>query len=969
MKTIRKPGWIFLFGALCLFAGTLWASLKPSGPRQSLNLDGLWQVAEGGLDSPPAEYGHAVPVPGLVDMATPAFREVGKKSPLRQAFWYRRTFKVAGGLPAAALLKIHKARYGTRVFLNGRLIGDHLPCFTPAYLEAREALKGNGQENELVIRVGADRESLPQDMPTGWDFEKYLYLPGIYDSVELILTGLPRVVNVQTVPDLDAGVVRVLAEVETVPGGPVQVRGQVFAADGAAASEPCQAGISPADSRQVQTVDFNVPIRHCRWWSPEDPYLYTLRVGTGADEVQLRFGMRSFRFDAPTGRAVLNGKPYFLRGSNVTLYRFFEDSERRDRPWRAEWVRRLHQQFQAMHWNSLRYCIGFPPEFWYDIADELGFLIQDEFPIWLLGGAPEKPVAAKIIPEYTEWMRERWNHPCVVIWDAQNESNTAETGKSIQAVRHLDLSGRPWENGWAEPQCVADCVESHPYQFIRIWQGGTFHMREMAHLSGVPNLSAAQKKLAVPVIINEYGWLWLTRDGQPTCLTDKVYEKLLGPNSTVDQRRQVFAKYLAAKTEFWRCHRECAGVLHFCGLGYSRPGDKPRPEGGATSDHFTDLEQLAFEPHFQNYVGDAFNPVGLMLNFWEEEMPAGWERKCQVFVINDRYLDWQGQVSLKLVRDGRAQVLQSQACTVPALGREILDFKIKFPAETGAYTLVAELNDAARSVRSQRDFKITRLERAACSTLCQLKQPTEKAFQAIAGAGFKWLDLSCLSWAPHVNAAKLAADFEPEAIRVERALDASGLRVANLTFDAIETLPFEKYEAQFRALVQLAARLEARLINLMAPSAKCDRADQVAKLRKLQQIAREGGVILTAETHCNQITEWPADAVQLCQEVPGLKLTLDPSHYFAGPNQGASFDQIYPLVEGTGLRAGGRDWNSIQLAWGEGPIDFAEVIRKLKAAGYRGFFAVEYLEGHNQVDALAQSRRFLEWYRKSGLNE
>ena len=37
-----------------------------------------------------------------------------------------------------------------------------------------------------------------------------------------------------------------------------------------------------------------------------------------------------------------------------------------------------------MNWNSLRYCIGFPPDFWYDIADEVGFLIQDEFPIWYL---------------------------------------------------------------------------------------------------------------------------------------------------------------------------------------------------------------------------------------------------------------------------------------------------------------------------------------------------------------------------------------------------------------------------------------------------------------------------------------------------------------------------------------------------------------------------------------------------------
>ena len=83
-----------------------------------------------------------------------------------------------------------------------------------------------------------------------------------------------------------------------------------------------------------------------------------------------------------------------------------------------------------MHWNSIRYCIGFPPEFWYDIADEEGFLIQDEFPIWLLGQRrPRIPRPRRSFPQYTEWMRERWNHPCVVIWDAQNESRTDGDGQ------------------------------------------------------------------------------------------------------------------------------------------------------------------------------------------------------------------------------------------------------------------------------------------------------------------------------------------------------------------------------------------------------------------------------------------------------------------------------------------------------------------------------------------------------------
>ena len=211
-----------------------------------------------------------------------------------------------------------------------------------------------------------------------------------------------------------------------------------------------------------QTVDVRIPIAHCQLWWPEKPFLYTLEVSSGADSFETRFGMREFRFeprqgDTP-GRAYLNGKPYFLRGSNVTLYRFFEDPERGDLPWQEDWVRLLHRRFKEMHWNALRYSIGFAPEMWYRIADEEGILIEDEFPIWEGGQRKNWPPELKrdeLAREYTAWMQERWNHPCVVIWDAQNESLTAETGAAIEQVRGLDLSNRPWDNGWS-PLMVPD---------------------------------------------------------------------------------------------------------------------------------------------------------------------------------------------------------------------------------------------------------------------------------------------------------------------------------------------------------------------------------------------------------------------------------------------------------------------------------------------------------------------------------
>ncbi|MBN1126720.1 MAG: hypothetical protein JXA82_17075 [Sedimentisphaerales bacterium] len=661
------------------------------------------------MEKMPESFEHTIPVPGLVDMAKPTFVDVGKKNDLRQAFWYHRTFTIGCAVPDVALLKLHKSKYGTKVWLNGKLIGEHLPCFTPVYLNVKEYLKGEGTENVLIIRVGAYRDMLPDGYPTGWDFEKYKYIPGIYDSFELILTGGPYIKTVQTVPDIAEGKLQVVTELEpllstescTMQYEVREIPSQKLV--GSAKSEGIQ-----LQTNQCKKLDVEIPIKNVHLWSPEDPFLYELTLKTSGDAAKVRFGMRQFQFDPKTKRAMLNGKPYFMRGTNVCIYRFFEDDLRADRPWREEWVRRLHKKFKSMHWNSIRYCIGFPPEKWYDIADEVGFLIQDEFPVWLLSHAPENPKADIMIPQYIDWMRERWNHPCVAIWDAQNESVTPETAKVINAVRDYDLSDRPWENGWETPQRDTDPREAHPYLFIRTWQGNQpFRLENMTEISGRPGIQSQQKRDDVPILINEYAWLWLNRDGTPTTLTKDIYKNFFGPWPSTNQRRERYARYLAALTEFWRCHRECAGVLHFCGLGYSRSGLLERPEGGATSDHFVDLERLIFEPYFEEYVKESFNPVGVMLNFWAQEASADENETFEIYVINDLYEDWSGRLRLRIMKDNQRISIRTIPLKVVSLGLEIVQINETLPTEPGEYTIIAEIQDESGcQVRSLRDVKI-----------------------------------------------------------------------------------------------------------------------------------------------------------------------------------------------------------------------------------------------------------------------
>src|SRR5512147_960110 len=75
------------------------AALRPVAPRETINLNGRWQVEQGNMDTRPHIFAHTVPVPGLLDMAQPPFEEIGKKSHLRRAFWYRRVFRLDRAIP------------------------------------------------------------------------------------------------------------------------------------------------------------------------------------------------------------------------------------------------------------------------------------------------------------------------------------------------------------------------------------------------------------------------------------------------------------------------------------------------------------------------------------------------------------------------------------------------------------------------------------------------------------------------------------------------------------------------------------------------------------------------------------------------------------------------------------------------------------------------------------------------------
>jgi len=678
--------------------------------RNIVSLNGTWEIAQSIDTTTPNSYTKTINVPGLMDLAEPEFDSTGVKSGLRNYFWYKRKIRIDNERTDLVYLKVHKAKFGHSVFINGKYQGEYNYCFTPGMFEISDAVNF-GEENEIVIRVGASPEVLPDTIPWGEDVEKYRYYPGIYDNVELIFSNYPHIKNVQIVPNIDKRKVTVVTDLEN---GPTEIEFPIeYKVREKNSSKVVAEGMSSPinlDTEQKEKSKFEIDLPDYKFWSPENPFLYELVISTPGDSKTETFGMREFSFDPQTKQALLNGKPFYLRGTNIALHRFFEDSVRGKLPWDIEWINNLHDTLKEMNWNSYRFHVGSAPEMWYDIADEKGILVQDEYAIWgIFSKDTLRHMASTLIPEYEAWMKERMNHPSVVIWDAQNETVWRETGKVIDSIRHLDLSNRPWDNGFSPPQAESDPIESHPYLFSKVKEMPKEGLLKLKLGSepepfNDPNTRWPPKdkfKFNNPVIVNEYGWLWLYRDGTPAMVAENVWD-LYPELNTPKKRWNWRGRVIAAMTEYWRSHRDVAGVQHFCILTCNRQSE-PKSQ---VSDEWMNVENLILQPEFKKFVKPAFAPVGIMIKLWDKEFYAAQKIIIPVVLINDLYENWSGVLKLKLIQNRKIIKTQKTNGKVESLHTNQIDFDLSLPIDPGEYEIVAEIENDGEKIFSTRLIKI-----------------------------------------------------------------------------------------------------------------------------------------------------------------------------------------------------------------------------------------------------------------------
>jgi beta-galactosidase len=162
-----------------------------------------------------------------------------------------------------------------------------------------------------------------------------------------------------------------------------------------------------------------VEIKNPKLWSPDMPYLYTVKSqliekGKVMDELSNPLGFRWFNLDANKGFS-LNGKKLILKGTNR-----HQDRKDHGDALSAEDHYRDLKLIKDMGCNFLRLA-HYPqaPEV-LKLADKLGLLIWEEIPLVnYMNPVPEFLKNSETM--IREMIRQNYNHPSVMIWGSMNE--------------------------------------------------------------------------------------------------------------------------------------------------------------------------------------------------------------------------------------------------------------------------------------------------------------------------------------------------------------------------------------------------------------------------------------------------------------------------------------------------------------------------------------------------------------------
>lgn len=367
--------------------------------------------------------------------------------------WYRKTFRVPeGSAGRKVFVEFDGVHMNGEVWINGERLGMRPYGYLGFQYDLTPHLDFTG-ENTIAVKVNNSLQPASR-WYTGSGIYRHVWLKTA-DPLRVAHWGTQVSTPVVT-PERAAVKVATTLVNDYGQARGVVLKQAVLDADGnPVASASGQVAMEGAASKVVEQA---LEIASPSLWSPESPYLYSLRteVWDGdrlADVYQTPLGVRTIRFDANEG-FFLNGKSVIMKG----VCNHHDLGPLGAALWDDALERRL-VMLKEMGCNAIRTAHNPSSPELLEMCDRLGFLVVNEtFDEWRRGWSFDKETRTLVASKdnkgkarygyhllFDEWaehdlaehMKRDRNHPSVIMWSVGNEVPEAQKFGELETLKQL----------------------------------------------------------------------------------------------------------------------------------------------------------------------------------------------------------------------------------------------------------------------------------------------------------------------------------------------------------------------------------------------------------------------------------------------------------------------------------------------------------------------------------------------------
>ena len=521
--------------------------------------------------------------------------------------WYSREIRVPLSWKGKCItLELERVLWRSDVWVDGKKVDGNGESLVAPHRFDLTGYLHPGKKHLLTFRIdNREQYHISNGLAHSYTDHTQIIWNGIKGDIRLCASDMVRIDAVSVTPSADLKSVTVKAAVENRTGSPVEARLCYKASLKSGKALPVlekDITLCPGVNEYSETYGMG---ESPELWSEFNPQVYEMKVslhGKGSEsEVSTDFGMRQIRQEAH--RMTINGRPLFLRGTLECCIFPLTGTPPTDK---EEWME-LFRAASDYGLNHLRFHSWCPPEAAFEAADEMGFYLQVELPVWVLTIGKYEETVRFMYDESERIIREYGDHPSFAFLSLGNElqgdfsvlADMMTTLKDSDSRHLYTTTSFTFEKGHgAGPEPLDDYYVTQWTEKGWVRGQGVFNSEPPSFDKDFRN---SIEGICKPLITHEIGQYAIYPDMREI----EKYTGVLYPLNFISVRNDLQSKGLLDRSE---AYLEASGKL--AAILYKEEIERALKTDGISGFQLLDLH---------DFPGQGTALVGLLNAFWESK--------------------------------------------------------------------------------------------------------------------------------------------------------------------------------------------------------------------------------------------------------------------------------------------------------------------------------------------------------------